>query len=48
MFGVLASHRDAETLVWSDSVDPNARLDVGLMYTDVPAWWNMHRRERMF
>lgn len=48
MFGVLASHRDAETLVWSDEPDPNARFDVGIVFTDVPAWWNTHRRDRMF
>src|SRR5262245_36341988 len=48
MFGVLASHRDAETLEWHEEVDPEARLDVDLMFTDVPAWWNLHRRDRMF
>ena len=48
MFGVLASHRDPETLEWHAELDPQARLDVDLMYTDVPAWWNLHRRDRMF
>jgi mono/diheme cytochrome c family protein len=48
MFGVLASHRDAETLEWHDQADPDARLDIDMVFTDVPAWWNLHRRDRMF
>ena len=48
MFGVLAAHRDADTLEWHDQPDPEARLDVDIMFTDVPAWWNLHRRDRMF
>jgi mono/diheme cytochrome c family protein len=48
MFGVLAAHRDANTLQWRTEADPNARLDVDLVFSDVPAWWNLHRRDRMF
>jgi len=48
MFGVLAAHRDPLTLQWSDQAAPDAHLDSGLVFTDVPAWWNMHRRDRMF
>jgi mono/diheme cytochrome c family protein len=49
MFGVLAAHRDAVTLEWRDEPDPEAELDDELrVFTDVPAWWNMHRRDRMF
>ena len=36
MFGVLAAHRDATTLQWRNEKDPNARLDVDLVFTDVP------------
>lgn len=49
MSGVLAAHRDAETLAWHDDVDPDAEHDMqSRVFTDVPAWWNMHRRDRMF
>lgn len=48
MFGVLASHRDAATLEWMDEPDPDARFDVDIVFTDVPPWWNLHRRDRMF
>lgn len=49
MFGVLAAHRDALSLEWQDEADPAAQLDDELsVFTDVPAWWNMHRRDRMF
>jgi mono/diheme cytochrome c family protein len=49
MFGVLAAHRDAMTLEWHDEVDPEAEHDMqSRVFTDVPAWWGMHRRDRMF
>ena len=47
-FAVLAAHRDAKTLTWHDAPAADAQLDRGLMYTDVPALWNVHRRERLF
>lgn len=48
LFGVLAAHRDAQTLAWLDQKKPDASLDVEFLYTDVPPWWNMHRRDSMF
>lgn len=49
MFGVLAANRDAETLQWLDEPDPEAEHDMqSRVFTDVPAWWGMHRRDRMF
>lgn len=49
MFGVLAAHRDALTLEWHDEADPEANIDLEQrVFTDVPAWWNMRRRDRMF
>jgi mono/diheme cytochrome c family protein len=48
VFAVLAAHRDADTLAWRDEADPEADLGLDLVFTDVPAWWNMQRRGRMF
>jgi mono/diheme cytochrome c family protein len=48
LFGVLAAHRDEETLQWLDEPKPDASLDVDLVYTDVPSWWNLRLRDRMF
>ena len=48
VFTVLAAHRDPETLVWRDERDPKADAHFDQVFTDVPPWWNMHRRERMF
>ncbi|HEX2677854.1 MAG TPA: hypothetical protein VHM19_14475, partial [Polyangiales bacterium] len=49
LFGVLAAHRDPVTLTWHDTADPNATLTPEVRLTsDVPAWWNLHRRDRMF
>jgi cytochrome c5 len=47
-FAVLSAHRDGSSLRWLDQIKPDARLDFGKLYTDVPAWWNFHRRDRMF
>jgi mono/diheme cytochrome c family protein len=48
LFGILAAHRDETTLRWLDVAKPDANLDLDLVYTDVPAWWNLHRKDRMF
>lgn len=48
LFGVLAAHRDETTLAWLDEAKPDANLKLDLVYTDVPAWWNLHRKDRMF
>ena len=48
LFGVLAAHRDETTLRWLDEAKPDANLKLDLVYTDVPAWWNLHRKDRMF
>jgi mono/diheme cytochrome c family protein len=49
LFGVLAAHRDEDTLQWLDEPKPDANLDLNLLYTDVPAWWNLHQKgDRMF
>ena len=47
-FAVLAAHRDPKTLSWHEQVDPAANLSVRPVFSDVPAWWNLHRRDRMF
>jgi len=48
LFGILAAHRDETTLAWLPQAKPDAKLDLDLVYTDVPAWWNLHRKDRMF
>jgi len=48
LFGILAAHRDETTLQWLEEPKPDASFDINLVYTDVPAWWNLHRRDRMF
>jgi mono/diheme cytochrome c family protein len=49
MFTVLAAHRDPDTLEWHDDPDPEANLDpAARVWSDVPAWWGMYRRDRMF
>jgi mono/diheme cytochrome c family protein len=48
LFGVLAAHRDEDTLQWLPEPKPDANLDINLVYTDVPSWWNLRLRDRMF
>lgn len=49
LFGGLAAHRDAVTLEWLETPKPDALSnDVLGIFTDVPPYWNMYRRERMF
>lgn len=43
---VLASHRDKNTLEWSDS--PYVALDEDIIPTDVPAWWLLKKKNAMF
>jgi mono/diheme cytochrome c family protein len=47
-FGIIAAHRDQSTLEWRAESKPEAHLGRNLAYTDVPAWWNVRRRDRMF
>ncbi|HMJ10869.1 MAG TPA: cytochrome c [Polyangiaceae bacterium] len=49
LFGGLAAHRDRVTLEWSETADPKALANEILgIFTDVPPYWNMYRRDRMF
>jgi mono/diheme cytochrome c family protein len=48
LFGIFAAHRDEDTLQWLPQAKPEANLELDLVYTDVPPWWNLHRRDRMF
>ena len=48
LFGIFAAHRDENTLQWLPQAKPDAELDLDLVYTDVPPWWNLHNRDRMF
>jgi mono/diheme cytochrome c family protein len=49
LFGGLAAHRDAATLAWLDTPKPDAvSHEILGIFTDVPPYWNMYRRERMF
>lgn len=43
---VLASHRDKNTLEWSD--EPHVELDEDIIPTDVPAWWLLKKKNAMF
>lgn len=48
-FGALTTHRDPITLAWRDSADRAAGpVPKRLIFTDVPALWNTHRRSSMF
>lgn len=49
LFGALAMHRDSETLVWKERPDPEAGpVPKRIIFTDVPPWWNTHRKESLF
>ena len=49
LFGALTMHRDPTSLVWHERADPAAGPVPGrIIYSDVPAWWNTRRRERLF
>ena len=49
LFGGLAAHRDAATLAWLETPKTGALSNEILgIFTDVPPYWNMYRRERMF
>ncbi|WP_209400333.1 c-type cytochrome [Pseudozobellia sp. WGM2] len=43
---VLVSHRDKNTLEWSD--EPFVELDNEVIPTDVPAWWLLKKKNAMF
>ncbi|AYN68088.1 hypothetical protein D1013_12255 [Euzebyella marina] len=43
---VLISHRDKNTLEWSD--EPLIALDDEVIPTDVPAWWLLRKKNAMF
>ncbi|MEP6676092.1 MAG: hypothetical protein ABJA78_13100 [Ferruginibacter sp.] len=43
---LLASHRDPETLTWSDKT--LLSLPDGIVPTDVPAWWLLKKKNAMF
>ncbi len=49
LFGMLAMHRDPVTLAWRDAPDPMAGpIPKRIIFTDVPALWNTHRRPHLF
>jgi hypothetical protein len=42
-------HRAPDTLQWRNQADPVAGpIPTRMIYSDVPAWWNTHRRARLF
>ena len=43
---ILASHRNKESLVWSDT--PLLNIPSGTTPTDVPAWWLLKKKNAMF
>jgi mono/diheme cytochrome c family protein len=49
LFGMLAMHRDPETLAWLAKPDPMAGpVPKRIIFSDVPALWNTHRRPHLF
>lgn len=48
IFGVISAFRDKDTLAWQPTISPEANLDIAPVWSDIPAWWNMYRRDRMF
>ncbi|HEX6241176.1 MAG TPA: hypothetical protein VFZ61_09800, partial [Polyangiales bacterium] len=49
MFAALTMHREPDTLKWRERADPAAGpVPTRMIYGDVPAWWNTHRRARLF
>jgi mono/diheme cytochrome c family protein len=49
LFGMLAMHRDPQTLRWLATPDPMAgAVPKRIIFTDVPALWNTHRRPHLF
>ena len=43
---LLISHRDKNTLVWSDT--PSVEMSKSVIPTDVPAWWLLKKKNAMF
>ena len=43
---ILAAHRNPQTLQWSDT--PLLAIPVGVIPTDVPAWWLLRKKNAMF
>jgi mono/diheme cytochrome c family protein len=49
LFGALAMHRDPDTLVWKERADEAAGpIPKRIIFTDVPPWWNTHRKDALF
>jgi mono/diheme cytochrome c family protein len=49
LFGMLAMYRDPETLAWRAEPDAMAGpVPKRIIFTDVPALWNTHRRPHLF
>lgn len=49
LFGMLAMHRDPVTLAWRDAPDSTAgTIPKRIIFSDVPALWNTHRRPHLF
>lgn len=46
IFALLAAHRDAQTLVWSET--PYVRVPVEVVVSDVPPWWHIRKKHALY